>query len=84
MVEKLFKSIKQLFVSRTIVHAEYEQETMTVKWSDGVTEKYEGSATVWRKHPLMKRCATSKEIILSDIANYCLKWGNPYPTAHKK
>lgn len=67
-----------------IVFAEYRGGTMTIKWSNGAIEKYEGFSTVWHKHTMMERASTSKEVYLSEIYTYIKKWGNPYPAAHKK
>mgnify|MGYP001605290253 FL=1 len=82
-IEKL-KALRQLFVSRSVVYASYEDATMTVKWSDGKTDKYTGSCTVWYKEPYMNRCSTSMEYLLCDLWQYHQKWKGAYPEAHKQ
>lgn len=54
-----------------------------VKWSDGTFSQYKGSGTVWRSYPMMKRCGTHMDRVLTDINKYLQEHGNPYPTAHE-
>lgn len=68
----------------TLKSAEYKDEVMTLTYSDKSQVQYKGSSTVWHKMPLMKRCHTSTEQLLSEIYTYIQHYGNPYPTAHKK
>lgn len=44
----------------------FETEIMTVTFTDGSTEEYHGSCTIWRKMPSYKRCNTDTEIILTN------------------
>ena len=67
-----------------VVYASYEDATMTVKWSDGKTDKYTGSCTVWYKEPYMNRCSTSMECLLCDLWKYHQKWNGAYPESHKQ
>ena len=72
----------KLFFEPSVVSATYDDEVLSVKYSDGTTVKYQGSSTVWYKLPYMGRCGTSKEYQLSGIYTYIKKWGNDYPNAH--
>ena len=44
---------------------------------------FKGSGTVWKELPFMKRCPTSQEIFLTEIAAYVEENGNPWPSAHR-
>ncbi len=66
----------------TIVSATYTDGVIVVEYSNETTERYKGDGTVWHHLPLMARCSTSKEEILSSIQEYIKTYGNPYPTSH--
>ena len=72
------------FMSKRVASASYDGLTMTVTWSDGSIDKYDGACSVWRKHPMMHRCSTSMEYLLCDLWNYTKKWKGDYPDAHNK
>lgn len=82
----ILKFLKKRFCTPYVVKATYDEktETMTVTWSDGDTEQYEGSGTVWYKMPYMRRCGTSGESMLCELWTYFRRYGNDYPTAHEK
>lgn len=87
-IKKLINKSKPLgkVNAKVLCEASYdkEKEVMTFIFSDGSEEQYNGSSTVWRRMPLMRRCNTLKEGELCDIWNYINFYGNPYPKAHKK
>lgn len=56
-----------------IVSSTYEGRTITVTFNDGTVSKYEGSGTVWQKHPYMERCDSRMERILCDIWSHIKK-----------
>lgn len=73
---------KRLFTKKRISKITYLDTTLTVYYTDGSKEQYEGSCTVWHKHPYMERAGIMTETWLSEIYTYIKKFGNPYPTAH--
>jgi len=83
-ITKTLLSFKKFFTLRHIVYANYENETMTIKWSDGETEKYNGECTVWAKEPFMERCDTHTVTMLLSLWKYCRKYKGSYPDAHPK
>jgi hypothetical protein len=61
-----------------------DNEILSVTWSSGETIQYKGECTVWHEMPMMKRCSTLMESLLSELWEYHKNYGNPYPTAHEK
>lgn len=53
-----------------IVSATYENQVMTVTYSNGKVKKYKGECTVWHELPSFKRCDTPKESLLADLWEY--------------
>jgi len=76
------QNVRSFFASNPIVFAEYKGETMTVKYKDGTTKRYQGDCTVWNELPFMNRCTTDKEAQLCELWKYNKKWGGAYPNAH--
>lgn len=84
ILKKIFPEKEKMVLKTHVVKADYKKPTMTCVWNDGSVTKYDGSSTVWHEQPLMKRCKTNQEVMLSDIYSYIEKWGNSYPDAHLK
>ncbi len=85
MIDAIIRFFKRFRKKITphVVEATYENEIMSVKYSDGSEEQYKGNCTVWRTMPMMKSCSLSRREKLSEIWSYIEHHGNPYPTAHK-
>lgn len=65
------KILDYLFgVPVSISRASCENREMLVIWSNGKESLYVGSSTVWHELPLMKRCETDVEAMLSDAYEY--------------
>jgi len=50
-----------------LIKVSYNRNIMTLIYSNGKTEQYEGSCTVWHKLPSYKRCGTLTESWLCDL-----------------
>lgn len=83
ILTKIFGELKAIEPVK-IKEATYDKpnEVLLITFSDGSTEEYKGSSTVWHKMPLMERQNTYRESYLCDIYTYIKHYGNPYPTAH--
>jgi hypothetical protein len=71
-------------IKKELVSASYKDEILTLLYSNGETEQFQGSSTVWYKMPYMIRQGTMMEYWLSQIYKYCTYWGGDYPYAHLK
>lgn len=58
------------------------ENIITIYYSDGSRQSFEGDCTVWLKLPLMEPVTTCERSDLYRIQKYIKKYGNPYPTAH--
>ena len=81
-LSKILTSLRISIFGEAIISATYKGTTLIITWESGSVSKYEGSCTVWHKHPYMHRCSPQAEKFLSNIWSYIQKWGNDYPTAH--
>lgn len=67
-----------------IISASYNNGIMTVTYDNNSFECFQGESTVWHKLPLMQRCSTTQELMLSELYAYNKTHGGAFPTAHLK